>query len=300
MTVSVYLSNESIVVVSGKALKSIIKVNSFVTIPLPEGTLINGMIINDELIRSYLIKLRIKGILPKKNVRLVIDRSSVLVKFLKIPKMKENHVIKLIENTFSGAAQARNELVYDYSVIDAAETKGDGNKILGCAIEESFVEDYINLFKSAGAKLASIDIGLNSILKFHNYCNKYKNKTFVLSFVDADNIFSMLFINGKYSFSNRFRLIKKRGTAESFVEFGNFLSSIVQFNKTQKDNQDIELALYCGLREDEEVLCEELSSSLNIKVERFVKCSAIVPKRRIINKEPELIKNLFAVANLIK
>lgn len=299
MATSVYLSNENIVVVTGKASEKNIRITSFDAIKLLEGTVINGMVINDEAVRAHLIHLRSNGILPKKNVRLVIDRSSVLVKFLKIPKMNKKNILSFVENSFSGAAKSRNELIYDYSVIESSQAKENGNLILGTAIEKAFVEDYVHLFTSACIQLNSIDIALNSIIKFQRYFDEYKNKNFITSFVDAENIFSLLFINGKYSFSNRYRLISKRGTPESIAELSSFLSSIIQFNMTQKNNSEIEFAIFCGLHECEDGLCSELSNNLNIKVMPLTECSQLVIDKRIAEKKPEILNNFFAVANLI-
>lgn len=173
-------------------------------------------------------------------------------------------------------------------------------QILGCAIEKALVEDYVNLFKSAGIGLGSIDIALNAVLKFKNFCSEYKDTTFILSFIDAENVFSLLFVDGRFSFSNRFRLTARRGTMESASEFNNMLSSIIQFNKTQKNNREIELALLCGLRDDEEWLQDQLKSTLNLKVERFLRCPAIKLSGRLMAREPDVMKNLIAVANLIR
>jgi len=300
MAVSVYFSNENIVVISGKAAGSEIKVSSMACAPLPAGTLINGMVINDELVQSRLLDLRSKGVLPKSGIRLVIDRSSVLVKFMTVPRMNSKSLMELLKSTFSGAAETRNELVYDYSVIDQDEGSRGNMQILGCAIEKALVEDYVNLFKSAGIGLGSIDIALNAVLKFKNFCSEYKDTTFILSFIDAENVFSLLFVDGRFSFSNRFRLTARRGTMESASEFNNMLSSIIQFNKTQKNNREIELALLCGLRDDEEWLQDQLKSTLNLKVERFLRCPAIKLSGRLMAREPDVMKNLIAVANLIR
>lgn len=299
MTTSVYLSNENIVVVKGKGSKKNIKVSSYDTIKLFESTVINGMVINDEVVRADLVLLRTRGIIPSKNVRLVIDRSSVLVKFLKIPKMNNKKVLEFVKNSFAGAAKSRDELIYDYSVIESSNIKGNANMILGTAIEKSFIEDYINLFASAGVKLGSIDIALNSIIKFQRIFDEYSDKNFIASFLDADNMFSILFINGKYSFSNRFRMLSKRGTPESITEINGFLSSIIQFNLTQKNNNEIETALFSGLRECEENLCTELTYNLGLQAVPLDQCARLVLNRTIKDKKNELLNNLFAVANLL-
>jgi len=299
MNISVYLSSENIVVVSGKKNNDSVRVKSLTTVPLPEGTVINGMILNEELIRTNLMQLRSKRQISKKNVRLVIDRSSVLIKFIKVPNMKARNIMGFIQNSFSGTAKTYDELVYDYSVISTSKTKGEMNLILACAIEKSLVEDYNNLFLNAGIKLSSIDIALNSILKFQNHCKEFKNKTFMVLFVDGETVFSILFANGKYKFSNRIRLISKRGTPESTAEFADHISSVIQFNKAQKSNPDIEFVLIAGLSDNEKELCNELTSTLNISTKPFVSCSAVIPDKKIANKQKELTKNLFAVANLL-
>ncbi|OGO90539.1 MAG: hypothetical protein A2Y17_01570 [Clostridiales bacterium GWF2_38_85] len=300
MTTSVYLSNENLVVVSGKETKAGVSVNSFVTIPLFEGAVINGMIINDDIIRSNLKRLCYKGVIPKKDIKLVFDRSTILIKFIRIPKLKSQNILELVKNTFVGAAEAREELVYDYSIIKEENNKDGSNLILATAVEKSLIEEYVELFTSCGIKLSSIDIAINSILKFQRHCPNFKNSTFIISFVDADNVFSLLFVDGKYSFSNRFRLISERGTTVSTSEYQGFLSTIIQFNKAQKGNNEIEYALFCGLKENESLLCDELSSSLGLRVEQLTNCPSINIDTKLKNREPEIMKNLFAVANLIK
>ncbi|MDF2567747.1 MAG: pilM, partial [Oscillospiraceae bacterium] len=85
MTTSVYLSNEEVTVVSGKALKKKVKICSFETVPMPEGAIINGKITDDDAVRSILTTLRQGKKIPKKNVRLVIDSSSVMDKIERVP-----------------------------------------------------------------------------------------------------------------------------------------------------------------------------------------------------------------------
>ena len=52
MTVSVFLSNKSIQVAIGNGSKSRIKVNSFFSDDMPEGTLLNGTVINEKTLED--------------------------------------------------------------------------------------------------------------------------------------------------------------------------------------------------------------------------------------------------------
>jgi len=299
MITSIYISNENIVIASGKETKTGVMVKSYTAIPLTEGVVINGMIINEDNIREKLSKLRKDGIIPKKNIRLVIDRSTALVKFIKIPNLKKDIILEHIKNTFADAAQIRDKLVYDYSIINYNGEKNGSYLILATAIDRQLIEDYIELFKSADIGIKCIDIALNSIIKFQNHCPSYNSKTFIISFVDADNVFSLLFINGKYSFSNRCRLVPDRGTPEYSSELSNFLSTIIQFNKSQKSDHDIEYAIFCGFNENETVICDELTETLGIKVDILRECPALALNSKIESQKSQIINNLFVVTNII-
>jgi Tfp pilus assembly PilM family ATPase len=72
MATSVYLSNEEIIVISGKASKRSIKVKEFHSVTMPEGAIINGIITNEDIIKQTLFQMRKKRFLPKKNIHLIM------------------------------------------------------------------------------------------------------------------------------------------------------------------------------------------------------------------------------------
>jgi len=297
MTTSIYISTENIIIASGKELKNTVMLNSFNMTPLPSKAVVNGMVIRDDILKSSLKKLRKNRIIPKKNVKLVIDRSTALIDIIKTPILKSNTIIEHIKSTFAVAAQTRSELIYDYSIL---EEKDNTFLILASAIERDLVEDYNKLFLSCGIRLSSIDIAVNSVIRFQNLYPCSNLKTFILTFVDENSLLSFLFVDGKYRFSKRYRLLNERGTAESALEFSNFLSTIMQFNKAQGNKEQIECAYLCGLNEQEDQLCYEIAETLGIKTDLLKNCQSISIKPRLATKQQEIIDNLFVVTNIIE
>ena len=240
MPISVYLSNEEILILSGTVTPKTIKIKKMISVPMPKHAIINGMLTNEEAIKAVLIQLRKKNVLPKKGVRLVIDSSSILVKSENVPALRHKQLMELVRNTFAGMVETRTELLYDYAVINAQNMDGKGCTILCTAMEKNHAEMYISLFKEVGTELASIDISLNCVIKLLNFGAELKNRTYILATLDAEYMSSYLFVNGQYSFSGRNRLLAERGTADSAAEISRVISSIVQFHKAQKSEQDIE------------------------------------------------------------
>lgn len=300
MITSVCLSNEEIVVIRGKASKKIIHVPSFHSAPMPEGAIINGVITNDEMIKQTLISMRKKKMLPRKNIRLIIDSNAVMVKCENVPAMPPKKLMEFVKNTFNGMVHTHGELLYDYAVIEKRNIQGKGCQILCSAVEKDTVGNYIELFKEAGISLQSINISLNCILEFVKYYPKLKNQTYILSVVDAGFLSSFLFVNGKYSYSSRSRLLCERGTPESTAEISKIISSIFQFNKSQKNEQDISCIYFCHLYHNELGLCGELSSLLNVPCMPLLNSHAIDCKRKIIRRGINLSNYPFAVGNLVR
>ncbi len=300
MSYSVYISTDNLVIVKGKSNQKRIVVQSYSLLPLPEGAVINGMVINEEIVREKLIQARSEGILPRKNVRLVFDRSSILIKMLRVPEMSHLQVLNFLENTFSTASNVREKLLYDYTLIEMEKTKGEGNLILGTAIEKSFIEEYIRLFSGAGIKLSSISIALNSIIQYQKTFNPGRRKTYILLFITGENVFLVMFCNGYYNISNRYRLNSKKGSPQSLMELNHILSSIIQFNKAQKENLDIEYVAISGLQNNENYYYGELSTLLNIKVIPLTAGPELVMSRELTENMDNMMNNFIAIANLIE
>lgn len=300
MLTSVYLSNEQVLVVNGKATKNKIKVKSFLTRALPEGTMINGVITNEAAAKAVLTQLRRERRLPKKDVRLVIDSGSVLLKLEKVPALGPKKLLEYTKNAFSEVAESHENLLYDYSVVVPRNKGTRGGTVLCSAVESQFIESYIELFSAAGIQLYSINIALNCVVKLAHYLNELAKKTYILCTIDGNIVISSLFLEGQYSFSNRSRLFSERGTEESATEIGRTISSLVQFNKSQKSGSEVTSVYLCGLYQGESALCHTITAELGIETSPLPHCAAVTYRKQKGKPGFELSSYLFATGNLLK
>ena len=67
-----------------------------------------------------------------------------------------------------------------------------------------------------------------------------KDKTCILACADKNTLLLLLFVNGKYRFSNRVRLFYENGTEDYAGEVCSAVSSMIQFSKSQRYGSDID------------------------------------------------------------
>lgn len=245
---SVYISNEHIQAVSAVKSAKKLKVKLIAKRELPEGCILNGIITDETVLRAELSAMWKAFKLPKSGLRLVVESSAVSTKILTLPNLsKPMYMKKLIaENLLSGESE---DTVYDYKTLGAA--RDGGITVLACMTEGSFVKSYVELFSGAGLKLASIDLAAAGLIRMAKFCGELSERTFVISVIDRNSVSNFLFIKGEYRFSNRTRLMSNRDTPELLDEIARMISSLVQFNKSEKSGEDITNVYFCGFSDKE-------------------------------------------------
>jgi type IV pilus assembly protein PilM len=293
LNTSVCLSSGILSVISGDVSKSRIKVNTAACVRLPQGSAINGLITDEPALHTILVELRKAGKLPTRNARLVVDSSSILTKLMEVPVLPQKHLLDFTKSVFVEVADTYEELLYDYSVVD-------NKHILCSAIQKSLVESYIDLFAAAGIKLAAIDISLNCVIKLAYYLQELQNKTYVLLIIDGQNIFAILFINGKYAFSNRSHLLSEQNTEKWQTEVLGIVSSLRQFHSSQKNEYEISDVYFCGLQEDENNFCCNISNYMDINAQVLPENKAVIINKNLATAGFLLSDYIFAIGNLIE
>ena len=215
---------------------------------LPEGCILNGVITDEAALKTELSAMWKAFRLPKKGLRLVLESGAVSTKLLTLPNLsKPAYMNKLISDNLPGSESG--EAVYDYKTLGAAPE--GGISVLACMAERSFVKSYIELFSGAGLKLASIDLAVSGLIRLVKFCGEFSDRTFVISVIDRNNVSQFLFIKGEYRFSNRTRVMWNRDTPELADEMARMVSSLVQFNKSEKSGEDITNVYFCGFSDEE-------------------------------------------------
>lgn len=292
MATSIYISNERIDIVKGSVKSKKIKIKNVIDIPITEGAIINGIITDENEISKKLKEAFEKNPSLDKNILLTVDSGSIYVKKLTVPALSARKLSGIIRDNFS-EIEGYEDLLYDFATLDMQDKK-DGVLVLACAVERELLQSYYDIFEKLNIKIKKINISHACAISLISRVTLLNN-TFVISILDKNNISNLLFVNGIYSYSNRTRLVEQRGTEECAAEISSILSSLIQFNKSEKNGTDIESFYFCGINETETGLFETLSRDLERNVSEFKTQDNIV----FCNDKSSVAEHFYAIGNLI-
>ena len=258
MKTVIYINNDCIQIVYGQSTQNGIKIKSKESVLLEEGTILNGVIIDSEELVAKLFPLRTK----LKNVTVLIDNSNISVKRITTPKLKKNQMQNVVKNEF-GFPLDDDTFLYDVNLYE----ENTENVAICCAVSRDLVDNYISVFKEAKISIKKIDVAVNAIIKFVELNEELHNKTFVLNIVSNNSMLSVLFEGGKYLLTNRNRLMNEDDTEEYLAEIVTKLSSMIQFNKSEKSVFNIHSSYYLGLDEETILEMEDYANRLEMGIE---------------------------------
>ncbi len=270
MAVSVLISNNYINAVQGSGTKGSVNVKSCVKAPIQEGLLINGMIMNEDILSDAIKNVWADNPELSKSVRLIVDSTSVLSKRFRVPVANDKKLLEIIKDEYS-EVENYDKLLYDYRILNQ-KVKDGGMDILSCAVERDFIEGYINLFETAGIKLESINTALSSVIDAASLYKELSRSTYVVANLDGNNLSNTLFVNGDYNYSSRSRLLEEVGSEDSSDELYRIFSSLIQFNKSQKTGFDITDVYFTGdIPENISEVSQQMSSALGVSFKELEK-----------------------------
>ncbi len=293
MATSIYISNERINIVQGSVKQKKIIIKNVIDIPITEGAIINGVITDELEISEKLKDVFEKNSSLDKNILLTVDSGSIYVKKLTVPALSARKLGSIIKDNFS-EIEGYEELLYDFATLDMKNRK-DGVLVLACAVERELIESYYEIFKKLDIRIKRINISHACAISLISKVGTLLNNTFVISILDRNNISNLLFVNGVYSYSNRTRLVEPRGTDACVQEISGILSSLIQFNKSEKNGTDIESFYFCGVNESESGLFDVLSRELEKNVSEFKTQDNIIFR----NRKSSVAEHFYAIGNLI-
>lgn len=293
MATSIYISNEKIDIVQGSVKSKKIKINNVIDIPITEGAIINGVITDEFEITEKLKEAFDENPKLDKNILLTVDSGSIYVKKLTVPAISVRKLGKIIKENFS-EIEGYEDFLYDFATLDMGDKK-DGVLVLACAVERELIENYYEIFKKLNIKIKKINISHACAISLISKVGTYLNDTFVISILDKNNMSNLLFVNGVYSYSNRTRLVEQRGSDSCASEISNILSSLIQFNKSEKNGTDIENFYFCGINENENELFDSLAHDLERNVSEFKTQDNIIFR----DNKSSAAEHFYAIGNLI-
>lgn len=210
METVMYLSNRGIQVVQGTYEHQTLKIHQCQDYPFDEGVIIDGTILNEDSVRQVLLQTKGLGI---NKTRLVLCSGKLLKKIAVLPKVKDREMRKLIVDELRDINDSQETVLYDYSILRSKLEDQSGAEVLCVGIEREFLETYITLFNSVNIDLQSVDIGTNAIIKLAKVIPELKEKSYIITTIDGNDLTSYMFNQGHYIFSHKSRLLAEIGRA---------------------------------------------------------------------------------------
>ncbi len=279
MSLTVYLSNTDIEVLSGQSNGKGVSVSHVYSTPMPEGSFLNGVITDPDGIQYALSGMWNKHKLPKKGIRLVINTSQISVRVIDMPIMSQSKADVYLQREFEERSGERKRLLGFYVI-----SKNNKNKTMKVCTELADIEliaNYVNVFAGAGIELKEINSGIGVSVNFLKKLNFASDKNSVVMLRDAMTVTAIYLVKGEYFYSTTARTFNQPGTLEFAGEISNTVSQIEQFSKSEKVEDPISQIYLAGMTlEDatnvERAVAMNLSEEIvvyNISVMRGVKFS---------------------------
>jgi len=262
MKSALYFSSENIEVVGYTGSGPGAKVKAYESVPLGEGTVMNGRIIDADSVIEHLSELRNKHAELFGDVSLTVDGSTIFTRQVYTPRLSAKQYLQLARDEFSEVADNFQEMVVAYRVLSGGE---GGQNVLICAADKAQVESYIAVCRHAGIKLNAIHIGVEAMLNYASLLAADADSSVVVNVVDGVTMLSMIFDNGRNVFMSRTRIYGE-GDAQYLADILDNLSGLINFTKSERYNY-ISRSYYLGLSEKKVSFMREVNSYPEVRLD---------------------------------
>lgn len=240
----VYLGNQEIQVVTGTTGNKKISVSGYYTTQAPEGSIINGMIMDIELFVGHLRDFWAQYRLPNKDVVLVINSTKFVGKKIEAPaNLNEKKLKDFIEREYSDVKKD-DELIYGYIPIGKS---GNMKQVYAETIYPDFIKDYIDIFKELGVKISAIYSGESSLINLVAMTIGSVYKNFVMQIADKMTLITLLFVNGSFYYFNSIRCFHEKDSYDYTLDVARSVSQIMQFMQAHQIDAPLDAVVLGGI-----------------------------------------------------
>lgn len=263
MSISLYISNEQIAAVAGGGAGKRFTVKACAAVPVPAGSVLGGVITDERGLSDALDSLFEKLSDRPKSVRLVLSSSQIIQKRSVVPKLPRKKLLEWAKNEFADVDTEGDELIYDCMLLGSLG-EGKGDAALLCAARKGLIAPYVELLSGKKIRIDCIDTTLSALQKLVWFLPETREATFIILALDGNILDAMLFVKGEYRFSNRTRLIAARGTAESTAEVSRMVSSLIQFNLSERSGESIACLYALGSTPGETGMLQSITTAYDL------------------------------------
>lgn len=243
MSTVIYLANQQVQIVTGNSNGKKIAINQAYTLDAPEGSIINGMIMDADSFIGFLRNTWASLRLSTKDVVVVINSSKFVGKNIEMPVLSDSKTLEFIEREFTDINKADS---YCYGYIPLV-TEGKTKRVYAENIPTDFIKDYLDIFVEAGIKVKAIYSGESSIINFVAKTAGRKYGTFIMEIADRMMITTLLFVNGAFYYFNSTRCFHEQETEEYAQDMARSASQIIQFMQAHQIEYPLETIILAGV-----------------------------------------------------
>ncbi len=137
------------------------------THPLPEGAMVEGMVVQPLSVSTALIELWSRLELKKRQVVLGVANQGVLVRYTTFPKPPDNKVAQMVRlQAPEYLPLPMNEVVFDYTVVGETQTpEGRKLEVMLVAARRDMLKEFLAALADAKLEPCDIDVSPLALLK---------------------------------------------------------------------------------------------------------------------------------------
>lgn len=263
MSVSIFLNNATVQIVTGKKAKKgvferAIKVNA------PEGSIINGIIMESDRFAAFLNEVWTANNLPRKDVILVVNSNKIPGRTIEMPLMNPKKSVEYMKRELSDMMREGEEMILAYNSLSSDSSKKMKKMYVELASRDQ-LKDYIDIFAAAGITLSSIQSAEGSLIGLLEQATAKQYKTFVMQITDQNIVSNVLWVNGVFNYFNSVRLFNEPGTEGYYDDCARSLSNLKQFMVANKIEARIERVVIAGTERNDVSFYSEMVANYGIE-----------------------------------
>lgn len=243
MSTVIYLANQQVQIVTGSSNGKKMIINQSYTLDAPEGSIINGIVMDADSFIGFLRDTWTSLRLSSKDVVVVVNSSKFVGKNIEMPVLNDSKTLEFIEREFTDINKADN---YTYGYIPLL-VEGKTKRVYAENIPTDFIKDYLDIFTEAGIKIKALYSGESSIINFVDKTAGKKYGTFILEIADRMMITTLLFVNGSFYYFNSTRCFHEQDSEEYAQDMARSASQIIQFMQAHQIEYPLETIILAGV-----------------------------------------------------
>lgn len=243
MSTVLYLANQQIRAVVGKPGQNKISVTGTYFGEAPDGSIINGMVMDQELFIGFMKDFWLQNHLDRKDVTIVINSTKFIGKNIEIPMMNEKKTLEFVDREFSELRRDET-FIYGYKNIGM---NGKLRKLYVDGIYPDFIKEYVDIFDKIGVKVKAIYSGESSLIRLTEMTLGKTYRTFVLQIAEKMTITTLLWVDGTFYYFNSARCFHEQGTEDYALDIARSVSNVRQFMQAHQIEFPLEAVVLAGI-----------------------------------------------------